>query len=109
MRSYYAKLLELIEYRHTSDEAIMFKGFIKLMGEDAFNVMFEGYFLNGEEFDTNFTMFHKSMRQTDFYTFNDFSHNAELDMLFWNYLHVSEVPYKLLLKLFKYDWSFFDE
>lgn len=91
----------------------MFRHFIELMGENDFNKTFEVYFNdNDESFDECFHSFHKSMRQCDFYddhyrhingrneqgkrTTEYESIGGHLDMLFWNFIHVSEIPYDML-------------
>ena len=81
------------EQAHHSD---MFRHFIELMEEDGFNVVFIAYFINSEDsFEENFFMFHKSMRQCDFY---DIEGGGHIDMLFWNFVHISELPFLIFKK-----------
>lgn len=73
----------------------MFRHFIELLGEKDFNEIFDVYFVNRkEEFNDCFYDFHKSMRQTDFYDIGE----GHLDMLFWNFIQISEISYEILLK-----------
>jgi hypothetical protein len=86
------------------------------MGEKEFNRVFEMWFIkrDNEPFDESFYSFHKSMRQTDFYDNhyvkmddddpdrNKFFKGTEyksigghLDMLFWNFIHISNVTEKI--------------
>ena len=109
MKNYYVKALEHISYRYQNSEGAMLKQFITIMGEKQFNDTFHGYFATMQcEFDQCFILFHKSMRQTDFYD-HDYEHSCELDLLFWDFIQISEVPYKLLKRLYNYDWDFFEE
>lgn len=68
----------------------MFRHFISLMGHKNFNTVFPQYFLNHNDFDDNWYDFHKSMRQTDFYG------NVHNDMLFWNFIYATDIPYRLM-------------
>ena len=72
-------------------KVLMIYRFISLMGEEHFNRVFEEYFMNDFEFDDNWFEFHKSMRQIDFYDIGE----GHLDMLFWNFLHTTDIPYKV--------------
>jgi hypothetical protein len=92
----------------------MFRHFIEIMGEKDFNSVFEAYFINteNESFDNSFYGFHKSMRQCDFYDdyyMHIYGRNEQgkrttdyenigvhLDMLFWNFIQISETPYFIL-------------
>ena len=69
----------------------MVSHFIELLG-DKFNQMFEDTFLNDYNFDYNFYNFHKSMRQTDFFNMG----NGHIDMLWWNFIQMSDATYKVL-------------
>ena len=86
--------LEDILFNHKKrTETAMFRHFIALMGEDDFNIPYPQYFLeNDNDFDSCWYDFHKSMRQTDFYNMGE----GHLDMLFWQFIHSSEVPYRLM-------------
>lgn len=64
--------------------------FISLMGEEHFNRAFKHYFIGDMEFDDGWYGFHKSMRQVDFFDIGE----GHLDMLFWNFLHATDIPYK---------------
>jgi hypothetical protein len=121
--NYYIEILKLLKdkERTASSEkqsaiTSMLKHLIEMLGETDFNKKIEAYFINGEEkFDNCFYSFHKSMRQCDFYaeyyqhihgrdannkrTVEYESIGGHLDMLFWNLIHVSEIPY-LVLKEF---------
>lgn len=68
----------------------MLSRFIQLMGEEHFNRDFENYFMGDMEFDEGFIGFHKSMRQVDFFDIGE----GHLDMLFWEFIHLSDLPYK---------------
>ena len=74
----------------------MFRHFIALMGENHFNTAFAYYFYGKSDFDSGWYDFHKSMRQTDFYDVGE----GHLDMLFWQFIHSSDIPYRLM-KTFK--------
>lgn len=96
-------------------EALMFLHLIEMMGEEDFNQTFTSYFINSsnEEFDDMFYDFHKFMRQTDFYSeiykridrnptpedkrkYEYESIGGHLDMVFWNLIQISDVPYSIL-------------
>lgn len=65
---------------------------IMLLGRESFNRKFEMYILNNlqsHSFDTAFAEFHKAMRQTDFFEIGD----GHLDMVFYNYIHLSDKCY----------------
>jgi hypothetical protein len=89
---------------------------MRLLGEKEFNRVFDMCFIrNGKEaFGESFLAFHKSMRQCDFYDNhytkmddddpdrNKFFKGIEyksigghLDMLFWNFIHMSDVTEKI--------------
>jgi hypothetical protein len=61
---------------------------IEILGENDFNEKFKIYFLNGKDHNENFYDFHKSMRQTYFFKIG----KGHLDMIFWNFIHISDVP-----------------
>jgi hypothetical protein len=78
-------------------ELSMVKHFIELIGEENFNCKFENYFIyKDEDFDSCFYDFHKSMRQTDFYEIGE----GHLDMLFWNFIQISDTTYEVLKKYY---------
>jgi len=99
--NYFNDFIEMLENHPTNrgfktgGEFNIFSHLIKLMGEESFNLEMECCFLNEDddiEFDNGYFTFHKSMRQTDFFDIGE----GHLDMIFWNFLHVSEIPYKML-------------
>jgi hypothetical protein len=91
--------------------------FIELLGEKEFNRVFEICFIKGTEkntFEETFYIFHKSMRQCDFFDnhytkmddddpdknrfFKDTEYKSiggHLDMLFWNFIHMSNITEKI--------------
>lgn len=76
----------------------MFRHLIGIMGEDDFNRTYRQYFLeslNGNDFDANWYDFHKSMRQTDFFQIDD-AIDGHVDMLFWQFIHSTDIPYRLM-------------
>ena len=80
---------------NASHSYAMLRHFIELMGKEGFNNTFEAYFLNKEHFhsfEASFYDFHKSMRQTDFYE----EGGGHIDMLFWNYIHISDKCFDVL-------------
>jgi hypothetical protein len=83
--------LSTVSDRKKDAEISMLTRFIKLMGEKDFNIVFPQYFLDIKEFDEGWFRFHKSMRQTDFFDFD----NGHVDMLFWEFIHLTETPYKV--------------
>ena len=84
-------------------ECSMFKRFLQLVSEESFDNIWNDYFLEREEsFDDCFMMFHKSIRQTDFYNIGE----GVVDMLFWDFIYMSEVPYKKMKNLYEDDWTF---
>lgn len=102
-----------------SFQSSIFRHLIELMGEEYFNNVFDVYFVNrvSSIFDSNFYDFHKSMRQCDFY--NEYYRRIDgkdkngkkiteyenigghLDMLFWNFIQISEIPYLVLQRHMK--------
>ena len=82
----------IIVQRDREAKVDMLYHFITLMGEEHFNRAFEERFMGDLEFDEGYFEFHKSMRQVDFFDVTD---NGHVDMLFWNFLHVTEIPYKV--------------
>lgn len=106
MNNYYENLLELIEFRFPDPEANMFKKFITMLGEERFNMIWQVYFIDiKEDYDICFEAFHKSIRQTDFYEFGCFEHSGTIDMLFWDFINVSNIPYKIMKRMYKDDWT----
>ena len=73
----------------------MLSRFIALMGEEHFNNNFEYYFMDEDndfpDFDDGWYGFHKSMRQVDFFDVDE--GGGHIDMLFWNFIHASDIPY----------------
>jgi len=66
---------------------------IELMGEEHFNLSFKYCFIEDDrKFEVGFYMFHKSMRNTDFFEICE----GHLDMIFWNFVHVSRIPERVL-------------
>jgi hypothetical protein len=88
------ELAEIIYDRKKQSEVIMLYRFIELMTELDFNLVYNMYFLEEEDFDQSWYNFHKSMRNSDFYSLGEGSGHA--DMLFWNFIHLTDVPYKLM-------------
>ena len=83
----------IIVQRERQAKIDMLFRFIALMGEEHFNRAFEERFMTDLEFDDGYFEFHKSMRQVDFFDVTDDGH---VDMLFWNFLHATDIPYKAL-------------
>ena len=91
--NYFKEILNHIKVysKHTQKETEhdILGHLIQLIGEEDFNIKFNVYFLRDENtFEENFYDFHKSMRQTDFYEIG----HGHLDMIFWNFIHMSEIP-----------------
>jgi len=80
----------IVERERQAKVDMLFR-FISLMGEDHFNMAFEERFMGDLEFDDGWFEFHKSMRQTDFFDCGE----GHVDMLFWNFLHATDIPYKV--------------
>lgn len=124
--NYYKEILKDIETEdrlaqirgsdRDSGDLYMLKHLIELLGEEEFNIIFDSYFLYEEKFDEAFYDLHKSMRQTDFFGNNFVKRipmktvdgknsciykniGGHLDMLFWNLIQASEIPYKILKNL----------
>jgi hypothetical protein len=113
--NYYKEILSIIEVfsKNTtlvkSSEYSMLTHLIKLLGEDRFNMIFKRDFIESEDdFGTKFCKFHKSMRQVDFYNISDFEGNGHLDMLFWNFIYISNIPEIIFKALLEYisDWEY---
>ena len=100
--SKYEDMMDILKNHPTCDGSHMLIRFFRLLGETNFNQIYEGYFSSDEGFSVSFYQFHKSMRQTDF-----FDHNVglvgELDMLFWNFINMSDIPYKRMGSLYRLD------
>lgn len=99
MTNYHQHILEglrewagIIVQRERQAKVDMLWRFIALMGEDHFNRAFEERFMGDLEFDDGWFEFHKSIRQVDFFDVID---NGHVDMLFWNFLHATDIPYKV--------------
>ncbi len=97
--NYYKEITEglrefesIISDREREAKVCMFHRFILLMGEEHFNTEFEYQFMGDKEFDAGFFDFHKGMRQVDFFDIGE----GHVDMLFWEFIHVTDVPYKIL-------------
>ncbi len=83
----------IIVQRERQAKVDMLFRFIALMGEEVFNRRFEERFMGDLEFDDGYFEFHKSMRNLDFYDMGEGS--GHIDMLFWNFLHATDIPYKV--------------
>lgn len=117
--NYYENFLNLIRelakgegvgIKLTSEFEIFIR-FIQIMGEKHFNTAI-GWYVNDTEppkmynnFDDWYYMFHKSMRNTDFFDFETEGIGGHLDMIFWNFCHISEVPYKVFKRFFENDFK----
>lgn len=75
-----------------SGQINMLSHLIELMGENSFNLQFRYCFLDQDDFDNGFALFHKAMRQTDFFSIGE----GHLDMIFWYFIYASDEPYNLL-------------
>lgn len=90
-----------------TSEFEIFIRFIIIMGEEHFNRNIEWFVedengsLYNHNFDDWYYSFHKSMRQVDFFDFETEGIGGHLDMIFWNFLHISEVPYKVFKRFFE--------
>jgi hypothetical protein len=121
--NYHKEILDLIKFysqrTHNFKESSEYDTllhFIELLGEKEFNRVFEAYFITHPEktFEDTFYRLHKSMRQCDFFNNhytkmddddpdrNKFFKGTEyksigghLDMLFWNFIHMSNVTEKI--------------
>jgi hypothetical protein len=113
--NYYVGIIKHIKfyakYSHSEKEhsqCNILMHLVELLGEEEFNQEFKMYFIDGEqEFDDMFMEFHKSMRQTDFYSdcfkrveienkkFERKSITSHLDMIFWNFIHTNDMTYKI--------------
>lgn len=71
----------------------MLRHFIELMGEDSFNKKYGNYFIDESDFDIAWHDFHKSIRQIDFFNMGEGS--GHIDMLFWQFIHLTDLPYKV--------------
>lgn len=90
-------LLAITDEKRYSSINIL-KHLIGILGEKEFNVTFNTYFIeNTGSFDERFYDFHKMMRQTDFYD----THNGQLDMIFWNFIQISDIPYEIFKKYYE--------
>lgn len=114
--NYYNEILKLIEawskntgIKENAEYAILLH-LIMLHGEKDFNATFKTCFIetNGE-FGAKFHDFHKTMRQVDFYNIPDFESNGHLDMLFWNFIYVSNIPEKIFKEFLEYVYDFEDK
>ena len=66
---------------------------ISLIDDDHFQKNFEYYFQSEEHtFYEGFRMFHKSMRQVDFYEIGE----GHLDMIFWNFIHINDIVFNTI-------------
>lgn len=92
----YIKDYEEVNIKHSSELAIL-RHLISMMGEKSFNINV-GWYVDKtySDFDDWYYNFHKSMRQVDFFEMGE----GHLDMVFWHFIHISEIPYKLLKKFF---------
>lgn len=89
-----------------SYEFNIFRHLIEMMGEEIFNISFEYCFIN-HKFEEGFFIFHKSMRQNDFFNYDMLG--GHLDMVFWNFMYISDVPdemFKNFIDENKNDWKF---
>lgn len=107
--NYYNEIIELINVfsknsgiKKNAEYAILVH-MIMLLGEERFNDIFKRYFIEAEgDFSTKFYDFHKMMRQTDFYNIKNFEGNGHIDMLFWNFIHLSIIPEIIFKSFFEY-------
>lgn len=108
-----AKALSRKSHRD-SDAYWMYNNFLQLDDPDTFNSNMRHYFIEeGYEFDNGFAYYHKLMRQVDYYDHlairntnvdkNDeekyFVSTGCLDSLLHSFIHISDVPYKVLKQL----------
>lgn len=106
--NYYKKLLDNLNDKHVSGsyKTNMLRHLVIMLGEEKFNENIEKYFKGGypdsfdglqnNQYDEDFCNFHKSMRQCDFYD----REGGHLDMLWWNFIQVSNETYKQLRYMF---------
>jgi len=100
------------ESRKESDAYWMYKNFLELDDPNAFNHNIRYYFIEeGHEFDTGFAVYHKSIRQCDYYSHlhittenrdengNDFVSAGIIDSMLHTFINMSEIPYQVLRKL----------
>lgn len=79
-----------------NDHLTILHHFISLMTEEHVKNSFTYYFINmSHDIESGFKDFHKSLRQTDFYEIGE----GHLDMIFYYFIRISEVPFKTI-KLF---------
>lgn len=122
--NHYNEIIKLIKFysQHSvevnkTDEYAILAHLIQLMGEKEFNRVFEMWFIKNPEktFEETFYRLHKSMRQCDFFDNhytkmdeddpdrNKFFKGTEyksigghIDMVFWHFIHISDVTEKIL-------------
>lgn len=71
---------------------------IEIIGEKKFNQDFQYWFVTDNEFHVCFHDYHKSMRQTDFFEIGE----GHLDMIFWNFIHISDIPERIFKTFVEY-------
>lgn len=116
MKNYHKIILKNLKQKCNIgiSENDMLRHFIELMGEKSFNEKIEHYFRGGypdsfdvkecEEYEEDFINFHKSMRQTDFFDLKlPDGGSGNIDMLWWNFIQISNVTEKF------FRWMFDDE
>ena len=82
-------------YSNNASMLEIFRHLILMIPEESFESLFKYYFLEREDVSEGMGMFHKSMRQTDFYPYDELK--GHLDVVFWNFLYVTDLP----LNMFK--------
>jgi hypothetical protein len=84
----------------------IFRHLIELMEDEHFERAFTNYFFTDlekpeeegwcadgyETIEDGFCDFHKSMRQIDFYNIGE----GHLDMVFYNFIHISDIPFEMI-------------
>jgi len=95
--NYYEEIIKHIRIftRNSSDkessEYEILRHLIEIIGEKKFNQSFQYWFVTDNEFHVCFYDYHKSMRQTDFFDIGE----GHLDMIFWNFIHISDIPERI--------------
>jgi hypothetical protein len=97
--SIYENMMDILDSHPRCDGTAMLKHFVKLMGKKNFVDCYDVYFKDAEDFEMSFYNFQKSMRQTDFFDKGeDWGH---VDMIFWNFTNMSDVPFIRFQSLYK--------
>ena len=81
------------------EEYSMFRHLIEILGEDNTNSWLQGSYDFVQDKNHFCFSLHKSLRQTDVFEQPEISGN--LDMLLYNLIHISEVPFKVFERVYE--------